>query len=96
VAVNLLFDPTSTDEARITALDAERVKLQAELLEGKVLTEINSGEVGSNSAVEISIKERLAIVLAELCRLDPETYPPSQCIRTSRTRIIAYQGTQSE
>lgn len=92
MAVNLLFDPSSADEARIATLDAERVKLQTELLAGKVRTQVNSGEVGSSSMIEVSIRERLAIVLAELCRLDPETYPPESCIRTTRTRIVAYQS----
>lgn len=92
MAVNLLFDPSSTDEARIALLDAERIKLQAELLKGKVITQAGSGEVNSGSLVEVSIKERLAIVLAELCRLDPETYPPESCIRVTRTKLAAYQS----
>jgi len=92
VAVNYLFKKPGTEAAEQASLEAELVKLQGELLAGKVRTSVSSGDVASGSQVEVSIKERIALVLRRLNQLDPDTYSAADCIRITRTRAQIYQG----
>lgn len=90
--MNLLFKPLTAGEttAEIARLAAELTKLQAELLAGKVVTSVASGDVSAGSLVEISIKERIELILARLNELDPTNYPAADTRRVTRTKLVAY------
>lgn len=90
MAVNYLYQKPGNEEAEQSALEAELVKLRAELLKGKTITTAASGDVSAGNLVEISIKERIEIVLARLNELDPDNYPSNSTRRVSRTKLVAY------
>lgn len=91
MAVNYLYQKPSEDTAAEQAdLEAELAKLQSEMMAGKVRISVNSGDVGSSSLIEISIKERISIVLARLYELDPDNYPAASVFRVTRTKLVGY------
>lgn len=90
MAVNYLYQKPGNEVAEKASLEAELTKLQDEFKAGKVRTSVTSGEVGSSSMIEVSIKERIEFVLRRLNQLDPTNYPASMCVRVSRTKLVAY------
>lgn len=66
-------------------LEAELFKCQEALASGVTLTRADTGDHGSGAELEVNVKERMELILAELHILDAVTYPASAVVRITRT-----------
>jgi hypothetical protein len=69
-------------------LEAELAQAQSDLMAGKATVRAGSGEILIQSQTEISLRERIRMILAALNKLDPETYPLDQITPASATKIV--------
>ena len=73
-------------------LETQLERAQSDMAAGKTITSVSSGDVASGKQIETNTKERIERLLYALSLLDPDTYPMASSVRTTRTRIVVYQG----
>lgn len=86
MAVNYFADKTQT------WLETQLENAQSDFAAGKTITSVSSGDVASGKQIQVDVTSRIERLLYALYLLDPDTYPLASSARTSRTRIVAYQG----
>lgn len=76
----------------VQELEVELRRAQSDLAAGSSLTSGGTGEVNSQSQVDKSPDERVAMLLRALSKLDPERYPPGSSVATRATKIVFSQS----
>lgn len=71
-----------------TRLESELAQAQSDLLAGKATIDARSGEVMIRSQPDISLQQRIRLILRALNLIDPQTYPADQISPDSQTRIV--------
>jgi hypothetical protein len=70
-------------------LESELRSAQEELAAGRVTTSVSAGDTETEETIEVNVKERIELLLEELNRLDPVTYPSSMlAVRRTTPRYI--------
>jgi hypothetical protein len=68
-------------------LELELEKAQNAYSSGGLITSSTSGDVSVSRQPDIKSDTRVKQLLRALCRLDPEKYPPEECIPVTETRM---------
>lgn len=76
-------------------LETELRQAQSDLLAGKNTIQAASGDIMIRSQPEMSLLERIRLILVALNRIDPSTYPYASITPSNATKIVFGSETSS-